>query len=129
MKLFRFLIVCLAITTSLQAQKEEPTVTIVVPGINTTSVIKLDELLMIESFPASKDGYKITGFTLSYTDQGKTSESTSESNKLNEDNLIVLGRIRNAKTDPVKLTFSNIKAVNPKGKPVLLANKTIKVKK
>lgn len=111
------------------AQKIESTVTIVVPGINTTSVIKLDELLMIESFPASKDGYKITGFTISYTDQGKTSESTSESNKLNEDNLIVLGRIRNAKVDPVKLTFSNIKAVNQKGKPVLLANKTIRVKK
>ncbi|MFN8206094.1 MAG: hypothetical protein U0T82_01610 [Bacteroidales bacterium] len=129
MKLFRFLFIFLALGTSLQAQKAEPTVTIVVPGINTTSVIKLDELLMIESFPASKEGYKITGFTISYTDQGKTSESTSESNKLNEDNLIVLGRIRNAKVDPVKLTFSNIKAVNPKGKPVLLANKTIKVKK
>lgn len=124
-----FLLIFLMMGGVMAAQKVETSVTIVVPGINTTNTIKLDDLLIVSEFPASKEGYRITGFTVSYMDKGAAVESTSESNKFTEDMLLILGRIREVKTDPVKLTFTNIKAIGPKKKEVMLAPKTIRVKK
>jgi hypothetical protein len=129
MKKLILFILSAVLSVNLPAQKIDNLVAIVIPGINTTNTVKLDDLLKISSFPASKEGYKITSFTISFTDKGVAVESTSTSNAITEDMRIVLGKIKDAKLDPVKLTFSNINGLNPKGKPILFPAKTIKVKK